>query len=71
MRRWRLWFIRRDLRTETQRAMVVVLLVWLAVALGAFVGVWSVLMQHSWNGVLQGVALVVLALAIDLQRGGQ
>ena len=62
MRLWR-WLIRRDARTETQRAVVLVLLTWLGGTLGVFVIIWSVLTQQ-WAGVMQGGAISLLAFTL-------
>ena len=64
MRLWQ-WLIRRDARTETQRAVVLVFLTWLGGALGVFVIVWSLLTQQ-WAGVMQGSAISLLAVTIIL-----
>ena len=66
MRRCWGWLTRSSAQADTQRAVAALLLVWFGGALGAFLGVFSLVTQE-WGGVLQGVALVVLALAVMLQ----
>ena len=66
MARHTCWLTRRNAQADVQRAMVAVLLAWLGGAIGAFLLVWSVVTQ-AWGGVLQGIALIVVAIAIQLQ----
>lgn len=66
-RHFRAWLLRRDRRTEAQRAMVVIILTWIGGALGLLLALLG-LFIHDWNGVLQGVAILVLAIAVRFRE---
>ena len=61
------WLTSPDPHVDTQRAIVVLVLVWFGGVLGAFVILWSAL-THSFGGIMQGVALVVFAVAVRLRE---
>ncbi len=67
LRRFRAWLLRRDRRTEAQRAMVVIILSWIGGALGLLLALLG-LFIHDWNGALQGVAILVLAIAVRFRE---
>lgn len=66
MRFWR-WLTRRDIKADTERAVVALLLMWCGVALGGFVVIWSAV-TRQWGGVMQGVALMVVGAAVMLSK---
>lgn len=66
MRSLKQWLTSSDPHVEAQKAMVVLVLAWLGGSLGAFIVLWSAL-THSLSGLLQGIALVVFAIAVRLQ----
>lgn len=66
MRRWREWWQRHDARTDTQKAVVAVLLTWFGGALGLMVAIVSAV-THDMVGVLEGLALVGLAVSVDIR----
>ena len=67
MRSLKQWLTSSDPHAEAQKAIVVLVLAWLGGSLGAFIVLWSAL-THSLSGLLQGVALVVFAIAVRLQE---
>ena len=67
MRSLKRWLTNSDPHAEAQRALIVLVLVWTGGGLGVFVALWSTLI-HSVTGLLQGVALVVFAIAVRLQE---
>ncbi len=67
MKRLRDWLTRPDAETDLKRAQVAVLLSWFGCALGGFLAVWGAVI-HSMGSVMQGLALVVLALAVMLKE---
>lgn len=66
MRRWRDWWRRHDTQTDTQKAVVAVLLTWFGGALGLMVAIVSAV-THDIVGVLEGLALVGLAVSVDIR----
>ena len=67
MRSLKHWLTNPDPHAEAQRALIVLILAWTGGGLGVFVALWSTLI-HSMTGLLQGVALVVFAIAVRLQE---
>lgn len=66
MRRLKDWLTRPDSATDTQRALVALLLVLFGGMIGVFLSVFSVV-THSLSGVLQGVAIMILAIGVWVQ----
>ena len=66
MQRWRDWWQRHDTQTDTQKAVVAVLLTWFGGALGLMVAIVSAV-THDMVGVLEGLALVGLAVSVDIR----
>lgn len=66
MRRLKDWLTRPDSATDTQRALVALLLVLFGGMIGVFLIVFSVV-THSLSGVLQGVAIMILAIGVWVQ----
>ncbi len=66
MHRWRDWWRRHDTQTDTQKAVVAVLLTWFGGALGLMVAIVSAV-THDIVGVLEGLALVGLAVSVDIR----
>lgn len=66
MKRFKNWLTRPDFATDVQRAKIALLLVWFGGAVGVFMIVLSAL-TDSLVGVMQGLAVVILAIGVGLQ----
>lgn len=66
MKRFKNWLTRLDFATDVQRAKIALLLVWFGGAVGVFMIVLSAL-TDSLVGVMQGLAVVILAIGVRLQ----
>lgn len=64
--RFKNWLTRPDFATDVQRAKIALLLVWFGGAVGVFMIVLSAL-TDSLVGVMQGLAVVILAIGVRLQ----